>query len=75
MIVEFPAKSYKLQDNQRLVARHYPPSEKYAYCLYIEDFNDVFWQWDYALLLAETYEELAIWCDLHGIRMEDVSLK
>lgn len=74
MIVEFPAKSYKLQDNQCLIARHYPRSEKYAYDLHVEHFDD-FWQWDYAWLLAETYEELAIWCDLHGIRMEDVSLK
>lgn len=75
MIVEFPAINCKLQDNQRLVVYHYSPFEKYAYGLYVEHFNGVFWQWDYALLLAETYEELAIWCDLHCISVKDVNIK
>lgn len=75
MIVEFPAKNFKLQDNQRLVSYHYPPSEKYAYSLHIEYFDGFYWQWDYIWLLAETYEELVVWCDLHGISMKDVNIK
>ena len=75
MIVEFRAKNYKLQDNQRLVIHHYPPSEKYTYGLYVEYFNGVFWQWDYAWLLAETYEELVIWCDLHFLSLNGIHVE